>query len=276
MEIRHPIHPRDAVTFSTERMRQEFLVQGLFQPGAVKWVYTHHDRMLIGGAVPVNEPVTVSRLAELHTEYLLERRELGIVNIGGPGTVTVDGEAYELARRECLYVGLGKRELVFASVDPEQPARFYLVSAPAHRAHPTRKTGPEDAEFEKLGSDDQSNRRTLYRFIHQNGIQSCQLMLGMTELAPNNLWNTMPAHLHDRRSEIYLYFDLDPTARVFHFFGEPGETRHLVVANEEAVISPSWSIHSGVGTRSYTFIWAMAGENYTFKDMDPVAMDDLR
>ncbi|WP_026962734.1 5-dehydro-4-deoxy-D-glucuronate isomerase [Alicyclobacillus herbarius] len=276
MEIRHPSHPADALQYSTERLRQEFLVEGLFEAGEIHLVYTHHDRMLLGGAAPLAKSIVIENIPELRTNYFLERREVGIINIGREGAVHVDDETHNLGPRECLYVGLGRRRLAFSSTDPEHPARFYLVSAPAHRALPTRKATLAEAEPEHVGADAQSNRRIIYRFIHEGGIKSCQLMMGMTVLAPNNLWNTMPAHLHDRRSEVYLYFDLDEGARVFHLMGSPNATRHLVVANEQVVISPSWSIHAGVGTSHYTFIWAMAGENYTFQDMDPVSLNELR
>ncbi|WP_134699238.1 5-dehydro-4-deoxy-D-glucuronate isomerase [Ammoniphilus sp. YIM 78166] len=276
MEIRHAGNPTDAKHYTTERLRKEFLIESLFVDGEVKMVYTHYDRFIMGGAVPTQGKLYVEAADQLKTDYFLERREMAVINIGNPGLVRVDGEDYELGKKDCLYIGLGKQEVTFQSVDPANPARFYFVSSTAHKEYPTKKLGIEQAEPTHLGSDSESNKRTIYKYVHADGIQSCQLMLGMTILEPNNMWNTMPAHLHDRRMEAYLYFDMDANARVFHFMGEPSETRHLVVANEQAVISPSWSIHSGVGTSNYTFIWAMAGENYTFKDMDFVEMKDLK
>lgn len=276
MEIRHAANPADAKNYPTERLRKEFLIENLFVDGEVHMVYTHHDRFIMGGAVPTDGKLYVEAADQLKTEYFLERREMGVINIGHPGIVRVDGEDYLLEKKDCLYIGKGKQEITFQSADPAQPARFYFVSSLAHKEYPTQKLGIDQAEPTHLGSDRESNRRTIYKYVHEDGIKSCQLMLGMTILEPNNMWNTMPAHLHDRRMEAYLYFDLDENARVFHFMGEPNETRHLVVANEQAVISPSWSIHSGVGTSNYTFIWAMAGENYTFKDMDVIEMKDLK
>ncbi|KMY48584.1 5-dehydro-4-deoxy-D-glucuronate isomerase [Peribacillus loiseleuriae] len=276
MEIRHTTNPTDMRQYTTERLRSEFLMESLFVAGEMNMVYSHYDRVVTGGAIPTSSPVLLEDKETLKTDYFLERREVGIINIGANGKVMVDGEEYTLAKRDCLYVGLGNKEVTFHSVDPSEPAKFYFVSSLAHKNYPTKKIPIEDATPIKLGSDSQSNNRTIYQYIHNDGIQSCQLMLGMTLLEPNNMWNTMPAHLHDRRMEVYLYFDLDQDARVFHLMGEPSETRHLVVKNEQAVLSPPWSIHSGVGTNNYTFIWAMAGENYTFTDQDPVNMNDLK
>lgn len=276
MEIRHATHPNDAKLYTTERLRKEFLMEHLFEQGQIHMVYSHHDRFIVGGIVPAEEKLVLTSADVLKTDFFLERRELAVINIGGPGIVEVDGEIYPLSKRDCLYVGRGKRNVSFLSEDQASPARFYLVSSLAHSAYPTQKLGIEQAEPQHLGSDSQSNKRTIYKYVHQDGIKSCQLMVGMTLLAPNNMWNTMPAHLHDRRMEAYLYFDLQDEAVVFHLMGEPDETRHLVVRNEQAVLSPGWSIHSGVGTSNYSFIWAMAGENYTFADMDLVAMKDLK
>lgn len=276
MEIRHATNPADVKHYTTDRLRSEFLIENLMVPGELKAVYTHHDRFITGGAVPTAGKIKLDVGDALRTEYFLERREIGIINVGGSGKIHVDGETYALGKQDCLYIGLGNKEVYFESDDAAQPAKFYLASCPAHRSLPTRKVALSEAQPQHLGSLSESNERTIYRYIHADGVQSCQLMLGMTLLKPNNMWNTMPAHLHDRRMEVYFYFDMNENARVFHFMGEPNETRHLVVKNEQAVISPSWSIHSGVGTSNYTFIWAMAGENYTFSDMDPVAMSDLR
>lgn len=276
MEIRHASSPRDAKHYTTDRLRQEFLKQNVMEPGKINTVYTHYDRMIAGGAVPTGQALKLEVGDLLKTDYFLERRELGIINIGGNGRVTVEGEVYSLSKQDGLYVGMGNKEVLFESDDPANPAKFYLVSATAHQTYPTQKLALSSATPNHLGDISQSNERTIYQYIHADGIQSCQLMMGMTILKPNNMWNTMPAHLHDRRSEVYFYFDMNEDTRVFHFMGEPDETRHLVVKNEEIVISPSWSIHSGIGTSNYTFIWAMAGENYTFKDMDIVEMKDLK
>ncbi|MCK0471874.1 5-dehydro-4-deoxy-D-glucuronate isomerase [Halalkalibacter sp. APA_J-10(15)] len=276
MEIRYAANPTDTKKYTTEKLREEFLIESLFEEGKINLFYSHHDRVVIGGAIPTGEDLKLDAGDALRTDYFLERREVGIVNIGPNGTVTVDGQSYDLKKRDCLYVGLGNKEVTLSSEDASNPARFYLVSSPAHKQYPTKVLPIADAEPTKLGSDSESNNRTIYKYIHGDGLQSCQLMMGMTLLEPNNMWNTMPAHVHDRRMEVYLYFDMEDESRVFHFMGEPSETRHLVVKNEQAIISPPWSIHSGVGTNNYTFIWAMAGENYTFKDMDFVKMEDLK
>ncbi|WP_078544529.1 5-dehydro-4-deoxy-D-glucuronate isomerase [Litchfieldia alkalitelluris] len=276
MEIRHTTNPLDFESYKTERLRSDFLMDSLFIQGQINMVYSHYDRVVTGGAIPTNQALKLEDQETLKTEYFLERREVGIINIGAEGTVLVDGQAYTLNKRDCLYVGLGNKEVLFESKNAADPAKFYIVSSPAHKQYPTKKAPIEDAAPTHLGSDSESNKRTIYKYIHADGIQSCQLMMGMTLLEPNNMWNTMPAHLHDRRMEVYLYFDMDENSRVFHFMGEPKETRHLVVQNEQAVLSPPWSIHSGVGTSNYTFIWAMAGENYTFTDMDSVKMEELK
>ncbi|WP_107727428.1 5-dehydro-4-deoxy-D-glucuronate isomerase [Desmospora activa] len=276
MEIRHATNPVEAKQYTTERLRQEYLIEDLFQPDQIKLVYTHHDRVIVGGAVPVKETLALEVPAELRTDYFLERREVGFIAIGGPTVITIDGEEHLLQHKDGLYVGKGAREVSLRSQDPSQPAKVYFVSTLAHQSYPTAKIALAEANPVHLGSLESSNERTIYQYIHADGVQSCQLMMGMTLLKPNNIWNTMPPHLHDRRMEVYLYFDMDEQARVFHLMGEPQETRHLVVKNEQAVISPSWSIHSGAGTSPYTFIWAMGGENYTFKDMDAVAMEDLK
>jgi 4-deoxy-L-threo-5-hexosulose-uronate ketol-isomerase len=276
MEIRHTTNPTDFKSYTTERLRNDFIIESLFVQGQINMTYSHYDRVVTGGAMPTGQALKLEDQDTLKTEYFLERREVGIINIGAEGTVLVDGQAYTLNKRDCLYVGLGNKEVLFESSNASDPAKFYIVSTPAHKQYPTKKAPIEDAEPTHLGSDSESNKRTIYKYIHADGIQSCQLMMGMTLLEPNNMWNTMPAHLHDRRMEVYLYFDLDKGSRVFHFMGEPNETRHLVIQNEQAVLSPPWSIHSGVGTNNYTFIWAMAGENYTFTDMDSVKMEDLK
>ncbi|MDO7907879.1 5-dehydro-4-deoxy-D-glucuronate isomerase [Paenibacillus sp. JX-17] len=277
MENRYASHPEAVRTFNTEKLRREFLIEDLFAADALVTVYSHVDRYIVGSAVPVSKDLVLEvPLQDIGAGYFLERREIGIINTGGPGVITADGESYEIAAKECLYIGLGVKEVVFRHRAGEESPRFYFVSTPAHHKYPTVKAAQEQATPSHLGSISSSNERTIYKYIHQDGIQSCQLVMGITELDPGNMWNTMPAHTHNRRSEVYLYFNMPEDAVVFHMMGEPDETRHLVVRNEQAVISPSWSIHSGVGTSNYTFCWAMAGENQTFDDMDGVAMKALK
>jgi len=275
MDIRYGAHPEDAKTYDTSRLRQEFLIQELFVPGKVNIVYSHVDRMITGGAVPT-QPIALEGGKEMGSEFFLERRELGVINIGGPGTVTVDGSAYPMEKYDGLYVGMGSREVVFASADSANPAKFYFNSAAAHKTYPTVKVGITEVQPTRLGTQAQSNDRTIYKYFHPQGVQSCQLVMGMTVLEPGNMWNTMACHTHERRMEVYLYFEMPADAIVFHYMGKPDETRHIVMRNEEAVISPSWSIHSGVGTSCYRFIWGMAGENQTFNDMDGVAMTYIK
>ncbi|GIP55404.1 5-dehydro-4-deoxy-D-glucuronate isomerase [Paenibacillus vini] len=277
MERRYASHPNEVKRFDTERLRQEFHIPKLFTPDQLELVLTHEDRMIVGGAAPVNEAVKLEvDLKELGVAYFLERRELGAINVGGPGIISVDGTDYELNTKDCLYVGMGSEEVLFKSKDAANPAKFYLNSAPAHKEFPTAKTTLAEAESGALGSIENSNDRTIHRFIHENGLQSSQLVMGMTQLKTGNMWNTMPAHVHPRRMEAYMYFDLPEEAVVFHLMGEPDETRHIVMRNEQAVISPSWSIHSGVGTSNYTFIWGMAGDNKAYSDMDAVPMKHLK
>lgn len=274
MEIRHSVHPADAKTYTTADIRDRFLIQNLFTP-TVKMVYSHVDRMITGGVSPL-QPTHLLVEQGMGVDFFLERREMGIINIGGPGTVTVDGTEYRLKVTDGLYIGRGAKEVIFASTDPAQPAKFYFNSVPAHMTYPTVKIERSGIAGNHLGSLEGSNERTIYKYIHPLGVKSCQLVMGMTALEPGNMWNTMPCHTHDRRMEVYLYFNLPEDSVVFHYMGEPAETRHVVIRNEEAVISPSWSIHSGVGTHNYTFIWGMAGENQTFDDMDHVAMHILK
>ena len=276
MEVRTACSPKDLKTYDTARLREEFLIDSLFAPDEIKLVYSHVDRIITGSAVPAKAPLCLSSGAELHAEYFLDRRELGIINIGGNGVVTVDGTPYSLRNRDGLYVGMGVKEVCFASASAASPAKFYLNSAPAHRVCPTVLIQPENCVRVELGSLEESNHRTICKYILPGQVESCQLVMGMTSLMPGSVWNTMPCHTHDRRMEVYLYFDLPENAVVFHYMGEPTETRHLVMRNEQAVISPSWSIHSASGTQAYTFIWGMVGENQAFDDMDAVAMKDLR
>ncbi len=276
MEIRYSAHPNDAKYYTTEEIREEFLIPQIFIPGEVKLVYSHVDRMIAGGACPTDKPLQLEAGKEIGADFFLARREMGVINIGGKGTVKLDGEEYVLESRDGLYVGMGIKEVIFESEDPEKPAKFYINSAPAHATYPTVKIEISKANPNRLGSLAQSNKRTIYQYVHPAVCKSCQLVMGLTILEPNNMWNTMPCHTHERRMEVYLYFDMEEDTRVIHFMGEPSETRHVVMKNEQAIISPSWSIHSGVGTSSYTFIWGMAGENQTFDDMDHVSMEDFK
>lgn len=276
MELRNAANPRDVKHYDTDRLREEFLIQGLFVPGEIKMVYSHVDRIITSSICPTEKPIVLEAGAELRAEYFLERREMGVINIGPKGTVAVDGVEYELNTQDGLYVGMGSKEIIFKSADPKNPAKFYMNSTPAHKTYPTVKIDIKVAEPARNGSPEECNARTIYKYIHPAGVQSCQLVMGLTILEPGSVWNTMPCHTHDRRMEVYLYFNMQPDSVVFHYMGEPTETRHIVMRNEEAVISPSWSIHSGCGTRNYTFIWGMAGENQVFSDMDHVAMKDIR
>lgn len=276
IEIRNPWHPEDAKHYTTDRMRNDFLIQDLFTPDKVRLIYSHVDRIIVGGICPVNETLSLEAGHELGVDYFLERRELGVINVGGAGVVILDGEEYELDHKDGLYAGLGIKEVSFKSKNPQNPAKFYMNSTPAHRKCPTVKITLEMANKRYLGSVEECNKRTLNQYIHPDVCESCQLSMGMTALDVGSNWNTMPCHTHERRMEVYFYFELGEGDVVFHMMGEPTETRHIVMRNEEAVISPSWSIHSGVGTKNYTFIWGMAGENQTFDDMDHVAMKDIR
>ena len=275
MEIRYSVHPEDFGNYDTERIRREFLVQNLFSPGKINLIYSHNDRIIIGGLTTV-ETLALEAGKDIKASYFLERREMGIINIGGKGEVSVDGKKYPLENLDGLYIGMGYQEIVFSGKDDKNPAKFYFNSATAHRSYPVKKIAINSVEAVHLGSINESNERTIYKYIHPDGVKSCQLVMGMTILKPGNVWNTMSCHTHERRMEVYLYFNLPKDRVVFHFMGKPEETRHLVVRNEEAVISPSWSIHSGVGTGNYTFIWGMVGENQVFSDMDSVKMEILQ
>lgn len=277
MEMRYPVHQDQVKRMTTDELRENFHISPLFQADDLTLVYSHIDRVIVGGAMPVHGAVPlVADKHDLAADYFLERREVGLINIGGEGTVTVDGESYALAKQDSLYIGRENREVVFNSTNADTPAQFFLFSAPAHANHPTAQLKIDKAEPLRLGDPLNSNKRTIYKYIHPEGVQSCQVVMGMTILESGNMWNTMPAHTHARRMEVYCYFDIDDDNVVFHLMGEPNETRHLVMRDREAVISPSWSIHSGMGTGSYTFIWAMAGENQDFADMDAITMASLR
>lgn len=276
METRYAIHPEDMKKYTTEEIRREFLVETLFELGQVHLTYTHNDRMIFGGVTPAKQELTIKLDKELGVEYFLERRELGIINIGGDGAVILDGVEYEMQGRDGLYVGKGTKEVLFRSNDVNNPAKFYINSTPAHHTYPTVKIDINKIVPLETGEPGTLNERKIYQYVHPNVCESCQLQMGLTMLAPGSVWNTMPCHTHERRMEVYLYFDMEPETRVFHFMGKPDETRHLVLKNEQAAISPSWSIHTGTATSNYTFIWGMCGENITYTDMDFVKMEDLR
>lgn len=270
MENRYSFHPDHVRSMETDDLRRHFAVTDLFAPGEIRLVHSHHERVVLGGVMPDGGTLTLPAPDELRAEYFCQRRELGIVCVDGEGTVVADGTTYQLHRFSILYLGRGTREVTFSG-----DARFYLFSAPAHAEFPSTLMHPEDATVRELGDQVTSNRRTIRQYVHEDGVRSCQIVMGITTLHPGSMWNTMPAHTHDRRMEAYLYLDVPEDARVVHFMGEPHQTRHLVLGNQEAVISPSWSIHSGVGTSAYSFVWAMAGENQSFDDMDHRQITEL-
>jgi len=277
MEQRYATSPEHVPGMDTAELRSRYLVQDLFRDDAVGAVYTHQDRVVLLGVSPTSKPLDLPTFPEIRSEHFLEHREAGVINVGGTGTITADGTTYTLTKGSCLYLGRGVKEVTFASAEgAEAPAAFYVMSAPAHTAYPTTLVEAGQGNVRELGDALTSNRRTLNQYIHENGVQSCQIVMGVTTLHPGSMWNTMPAHTHDRRMEAYLYFDLPEDARVIHLMGQPTETRHLVVGNREATIAPSWSVHSGVGTASYSFVWGMAGENQSFDDMDGFAVTDMR
>ncbi|MGG4412259.1 5-dehydro-4-deoxy-D-glucuronate isomerase [Niallia taxi] len=276
LATRYAIHPEDMKKYTTDELRNHFLVETIFEPGYVHLTYTHNDRMIFGGVTPAQNELTITLNKELGVEYFLERRELGIINIGGDGSVILDGEVYDMQKRDGLYVGKGTKEVIFRSENPENPAKLYINSTPAHHKYPTVKIDINKIEPLQAGEPGTLNERRIYQYVHPNVCESCQLQMGLTMLSPGSVWNTMPCHTHERRMEVYLYFDMEPETRVFHFMGQPAETRHLVMSNEQAAISPSWSIHTGTATNNYTFIWGMCGENITYTDMDHVKMEDLR
>lgn len=261
---------------NTEQLREAFALTDLWQPGGTQFTYSHYDRVVIGGVMPLDAPISLPTFTQLKSEYFLERRELGIINIGGAGKVTADGVTYEMVKLDCLYLGKGTKEVQFSSSNAGEPARFFIVSSPAHAQFPNRQMKHSEATAAELGATATANERTIFKYIHEDGIKSNQLVMGFTALKPGSVWNTMPAHTHNRRMEVYLYFDVQEEQRVFHLMGEPQQTRHLVLGNGEGVISAPWSIHSGCGTANYSFIWGMAGENQSFADMDHVAIKDLR
>ncbi len=279
MELRTAASPKDVKHYDTTRLREEFLIQDLFKVNDIKTIYSHIDRIIVGSAVPSGQKLVLTAGDEIRAEYFLQRREMGIINIGGSGTVTVDGTEYKLGYKDGLYIGMGSKDIFFESDDAANPAKFYFNSAPAHKTYPTVLITLDSIKPEnkvELGCLEESNHRVINKYILPGQVESCQLVMGMTALKPGSVWNTMPCHTHDRRMEVYLYFEVKDDAVVFHYMGEPTETRHIVMRNEEAVISPSWSIHSASGTQAYTFIWGMVGENQAFDDMDGVDMKDLK
>jgi 4-deoxy-L-threo-5-hexosulose-uronate ketol-isomerase len=276
MNVLHAVHPEDFKHYDTSLIRSRFLIDHLMQPGELQFTYTHYDRMMVGSAVPLIGALTLDTYASLRSDFFLERRELGIINVGGEAYVEAGEATYTLQKLDCLYVGKGVRTVRFSSADPANPARLYLLSAPAHAVFPTTLLKKEEAENASLGALETSNERTIYRYIHTQGIASCQLVMGLTLLQTGSVWNTVPPHTHDRRMEVYFYFDVPPQQVVFHYMGEPAQTRHLLVKNHQAVVSPPWSIHSGGGTSNYGFIWGMAGENKEYSDMDGLSLLDLQ
>ncbi len=280
MDIRYSAHPNDVQRYTTEELRREFLITDLYVPDTVQATYSHVDRMVVMGIMPVNEEVPIDKgvdiWANFGTTYFFERREAGIFNLGGKGHITVDGVRYDLGYEDCLYISKGAKEVTFGSEDPAEPARFYLASTPAHKECKTTLLTMEKANHRPCGEAELANKRVINQFIHPDVLETCQLSMGLTQLAPGSVWNTMPAHTHERRMEVYTYFEIPQDQVVFHMMGRPTEVRPIVMRNYEAVISPSWSIHSGCGTANYTFIWAMGGENQTFDDMDNLKPTDLR
>ena len=280
MEVRPGANPNDVKNYDTDRLRHDFLIQDVFVPGEIKTIYSQIDRIIVGSATPTDKALKLAAGDELRAAYFLERREMGVINIGGKGSITLDGVTYDFDYKDGIYIGMGTKDIVFESVDASNPAKFYFNSAPAHKTYPTKFINPEKdilpENKKELGCLENANHRTIRKYILPGQVESCQLEMGMTALEPGSVWNTMPCHTHDRRMEVYLYFEVPENDVVFHYMGEPTETRHIVMRNEEAVISPSWSIHSASATHAYTFIWGMVGENQDFDDMDDVDMKDLR
>jgi 4-deoxy-L-threo-5-hexosulose-uronate ketol-isomerase len=274
-EVRFSNHPEDAKQYGTEKLRKEFLVEKIMVPGEINLVYSMNDRYIVGGAVPVQE-LELTTIDPLKSQYFCDRRELGIINVGGPATIEVDGTVFNLEYKEALYVGAGSQKIKLISKNAEQPAHLYINSAPAHHSFPSKRVTLENAEVVEMGSMEQSNARKINKLLVNSVVETCQLQMGMTELQPGSVWNTMPVHLHDRRMEAYFYFEVPEGQAICHFMGDPKETRHIWMQNEQAVISPPWSIHSAAGTSNYIFIWGMAGENLDYGDMDVIQPNDIR
>lgn len=275
MDVRYTVSKNEYKRMTTQELRDTFLID-LFETGKINLLYCEVERAIVGAAIPTTDNLSLEAGKELAADYFCQRREVGILNIGGNGTVTVDGTEYQMENLDGLYIGRGSKDISFASADATTPARYYLISYPAHTEYPTTQAKKADANAIKLGTIEDSNKRTIYQYIHENGIKSCQLVMGFTALEPGCVWNTMPCHTHERRTEVYMYFGLDEASKVFHMMGPSNETRHIAVSNEQAIISPMWSIHSGCGTKAYTFCWGMGGENQRFDDMDHIAIEDLR
>ena len=276
MKVRYSPDPVRFCRMTTQEVRENFLIESLFAPDEIEMIYSDVDRAIAGSAVPVKGGLALTSAEELRADYFCQRRELGILNIGGAGSVTVDGQTYNMASTDCLYVGRGSKDIAFASDDAANPAKYYLLSYPAHAEYPTTHVKQSESAPVQLGSVEASNKRTIYKCIHPDGAKSCQLVMGFTVMEPGCVWNTMPPHTHERRMEVYMYFNVPAEVRVFHYMGKPDETRHIAVADGQAVISPSWSIHSGVGTAAYTFCWGMGGENQAFDDMDHLKIEDIK
>jgi 4-deoxy-L-threo-5-hexosulose-uronate ketol-isomerase len=276
IELRYAAHPEDVKSYDTKRLRKDFLIGNIFIPEEISMVYSLYDRLIVGGAMPVNEKLKLEAADELKAEYFLKRREIGIINVGGDAVIQADNEEFEIGFKESLYLGMGTRGVFFSSVDPSKPAKLYINSAPAHHKYPSRKVTLADAQIVVMGAMESSNHRTINKLLVNSVIETCQLQMGMTELKPGSVWNTMPVHTHNRRMEAYFYFEVPEKQSICHFMGDPDETRHIWMSNEQAVLSPSWSIHSAAGTSNYTFIWGMAGENLDYSDMDIRQPDTLK
>ena len=276
MNNRYANHPNDSKNYDTNQLREHYMVEEIFIDDKIELTYSHVDRIIFGGIKPVNESLKLEAGKSMGVDYFLERREMGVINVGGEGIVSIDGEEFTLNNKDGLYIGKGNKDIIFKSLNSENPAKFYINSVPAHKEYKTVKIEIEKANPVKMGDNSTLNKRTIYQYVHPNVCESCQLLMGLTILEPGSSWNTMPCHTHERRMEVYFYFDMEEDTRIIHLMGEPTETRHLIVKNEQAIISPSWSIHSGVGTSNYTFIWGMCGENQTFTDMDHIPMEVLR
>lgn len=276
MNSRYESSPREVERMNTAELRENFLVETLFADDEIKLTYTHYDRLVLGGVKPISKKLELGTYDDLKSEFFLERREIGIINVAGDGQVEADGETFSVEKLSCLYLGKGTKNISFSSKDSTNPACFFILSAPAHQAYANKLFTKEDASPVTLGAPETSNHRTIYKYIHNDGIMSCQLVMGLTVLKTGSIWNTMPPHVHDRRSEVYCYFDVPENQGVMHFMGKPDQTRHMWVQNHQAIISPPWSIHAGGGSANYSFIWGMAGENKDFTDMDFVNLNELR
>lgn len=276
LDIRYNNHPEDSKKYDTAKLRERYLIENVFAADEILFTYSHHDRIIAGGVMPVTKEVILPVTKDLGTDYFLERREMGVINVGGPGYIILDGKKQDMVHKDGIYISKGIKEVIYGSVDPKNPAKFWVNSSPAHKELPTVHIPFANANPRTIGAPETLNLRTIYQYLNPAVCETCQLQMGLTELAPGNSWNTMPAHTHERRMEVYFYFNLPEDAIAFHLMGEPQETRHIVMHNEQAVISPSWSIHSGFATSSYTFIWGMCGENQTYDDMDWVPMKELK